>query len=106
LSFLRNHIDIIVDPEAHKRGHYSSDMVLILKDGREYKASIDIPPGSVGNELAEEDFTTRFYDCVEFSGLSFFAERADTIFNTLKNFEKLESIYEFIDLFKGDNLTV
>ncbi len=81
-------------------------MVLILKDGREYKASIDIPPGSVGNELAEEDFTTRFYDCVEFSGLSFFAERADTIFNTLKNFEKLESIYEFIDLFKGDNLTV
>lgn len=106
LSFLKNHVDVIVDPETHKRGHYSSDMVLMLKDGGKYKASIDIPPGSVGNELTEEDFTTRFYDCVEFSGLSCFSERAETIFKALKNFEKLESIYEIVDLFKGNNLTV
>lgn len=102
LTFLRERVQVIVVPELHQRGHYSSDLQVILKDGRQFSASIDIPPGSPGNELQEEDFTRRFYDCVDFGALPCMAQRADRIFNTLGAFEEIDRIQDFVELFKGE----
>lgn len=102
LDYYRDHVKVIVVPELHERGHYSSAMTVTLKDGSEYSASIDIPPGSVGNELADADFVSRFYDCVAFGEMPCMARRADTIFDMIQNFEKITDIYDFIEQFKGE----
>jgi len=102
LTFLKEKIVKIVDPKLHERGHYSSEMVVTLKDGRQLKGSIDIPPGSPGNEIPEEGFRSRFYDCVEFGGQEFMAKKADKLYETLQNVAALSDIRELIPMFLAD----
>lgn len=102
LDYLHDHVRTTVEPKLHERGHYSSEMVITLKDGRQWKGSIDIPPGSPGNELAEEDFRSRYYDCVEFGGAEFMHEKADALFDALGHVERLADIREIIPLFLAD----
>ena len=104
LAFYHDRVRVIVVPELHERGHYSSAMRLICRDGRQLEASIDIPPGSIGNELKEEDYVNRFYDCIRFSELPWMNERADIIFNALGRFENIEDLGRFTALFGEDGV--
>ncbi len=102
LSFLREKVKTSVEPALHERGHYSSAMEISLRDGRTLRGSIDIPPGSPGNEIPEEGFRSRFYDCVAFGGTNFMARKADTLYDTLHRTAELADIRDIIPLFLAD----
>jgi 2-methylcitrate dehydratase PrpD len=88
LGFLDEKVVVISDEGiAHTRGHYSSDLVILLKDGRVLKGSIDIPPGTPEYPMTEEEHKQRFYECVEFAARPWLTERADDIFKALKSLE-------------------
>ena len=98
LDFLEEHVELIVSEEVHKRGHYSSDMELILKDGRVFLGSIDIPPGHAGNPMTDEEFTGRFYECVEYSHLKWFEDHKDELLDVLTHIEKQDNLRTLVSL--------
>lgn len=98
LDFLEKRVELVVSEEVHKRGHYSSDMELILKDGSIYRASIDIPPGHAGNPMSREDFVRRFYESAEYSGLEYFKEHKDELFDLLDHIEQADDVRKLIAL--------
>lgn len=102
IDFLHEHVEVVVVPELHERGHYSCAMEVRLKDGTLYSDSNDVPPGTFGNELKAQDFESRFHDCIAFGGRSEFRERSAAIYEAINNFEKIVKIDDFIILFKGD----
>lgn len=92
-------IEVISDPSIEARHHYSSDIRVRLKDGRELTERTDVPPGTPGNPMREEEHRRRFFDCVEFSGHAWIAERADEILNYLENIEKAQDVRDGVALF-------
>ncbi|MDR3363687.1 MAG: MmgE/PrpD family protein [Clostridiales Family XIII bacterium] len=88
LGFLKEKVVVVTDESiAHTRGHYSSDLVITLKDGRALKGSIDVPPGTPEYPMTEEEHKQRFYECMEFADRPWLSERADDIFRSLKSLE-------------------
>jgi 2-methylcitrate dehydratase PrpD len=97
LQYLEERVEVISDESiAATRGHYSSDLVVKLKDGRVFKGSIDIPPGTPAYPMTDEEHTQRFYDCVRFANEAWLTERAD---NILKGISELETQQDVRDLF-------
>ncbi len=97
LEFVKK-IETVCDPGMdHTRTHYASDIEVFTTDGKSYKGSIDVSPGTQEAPLKDEDFKRRFYDCVDFSGKDFLAERADHIFDLCMRIDELEDVQELFD---------
>lgn len=101
LKYLEDRVVVVSDESiARTRGHYSSDLVISLKDGRVLKGAIDIPPGTPAYPMTEEEHRQRFYDCVAFAGIPWLAERADAIHEGLKALESQEDVRDLFALFQ------
>lgn len=99
LDFVKK-IETVCDPGMdHTRPHYASDIEVFTKDGRSFKGSIDISPGTEEAPLVDEDFKRRFYDCVDFAGKDFIAQRADAAYDLCMKVAELESIDDLFNAF-------
>ncbi|MDR1027915.1 MAG: MmgE/PrpD family protein [Clostridiales Family XIII bacterium] len=88
LDFIKDRVVVTSDESiTHTRKHYSSDLIITLKDGRVLKGSIDVPPGTPEYPMTEEEHKHRFYECVEFAARPWLTERADEIFQAMKSLE-------------------
>ena len=82
------------------RSHYSSDLRIVTKDGRDIKKSIDIPPGTPDYPITKEEHTARFYDCVSIANKEYITERADEILERLSNIDKESDVRDLFALFQ------
>ncbi|MDR1573825.1 MAG: MmgE/PrpD family protein [Clostridiales Family XIII bacterium] len=92
-------IKVISDPTIEARHHYSSDIRIWLRDGRTLEGKIDVPPGTPGNPMTEEEHRQRFFDCVDFAGKEWIAARADKILAYLGTIEDARDVREGVALF-------
>ena len=98
-AFLAERVEVVND-ESLKREHYSSDIVVKLKSGAEYKGSIDIPPGTPAYPMTDEEHKNRFYDCAAFGNLPWMGkEKRDLIYATLENIEEAKDLNGFVSVF-------
>jgi 2-methylcitrate dehydratase PrpD len=89
--FITEKVRVISDEARFaNRHHYSTDLHIVTKDGRDITGSIDTPPGTPGYPMTEEEHTARFYDCVAFADKQEISARADEILMRLRTLE-LES---------------
>lgn len=99
LSFI-DKIETVCDTGMdHTRPHYASDLEVFTLDGKVYKGSMDISPGTQEAPLTDEDFKRRFYDCVDFAKKDFLSERADMIFEKCYHILEMDDISELIAAF-------
>jgi len=91
LCFIRNKITVVLDPSVEKT-HYSSDIRVRVKDGREYRGQIDIPPGTPAYPMTDDEHRQRFYDCVEFSGKQWLKGREDEILDYIGALESHDDV--------------
>lgn len=82
------------------RSHYSSDLRIRTKDGRDVTHSIDIPPGTPDYPITKEEHKARFYDCVSIANKEKITERADEIFDRINNIDKEADIRDLFALFQ------
>lgn len=95
-SFLAEHVEVINDPGVC-REHYSSDIVVRLKTSAVFNGSIDVPPGTPGNPMSDEEHRRRFYDCIEFADLPWmFKQKYNLLLLTLETIEELKDIQELV----------
>jgi 2-methylcitrate dehydratase PrpD len=93
LKFLEEKVFVVIDEDiAATREHYSSDLVVTLKDGRVLKGSIDVPPGTPAYPMTEEEHKQRFYDCVGLGDIPKVTKNADDFFEGLKTLETVEDV--------------
>jgi 2-methylcitrate dehydratase PrpD len=89
LRFIEEKVHVISnDRRFVQRHHYSSDIRVVTKDGRDILGSIDTPPGTPDYPMTDEEHTARFYDCVAFADKAWINERKDEI---LRRFRAIES---------------
>lgn len=94
LSFVEK-IETVCDTSMDgTRPHYASDIEVYDKNGQVYKGSIDVSPGTEEAPLDDADFKRRFYDCVDFGGVDFIADRADELYQMCLQAEELKNIDE------------
>jgi 2-methylcitrate dehydratase PrpD len=101
LKFIDENVSVISDESiAASRVHYSSDLIVTLKDSRVLKGSIDIPPGTPKYPMTDAEHKQRFYDCVEFANKPWLTQRADAIFNGLSGLESHGDVRSLFALFQ------
>jgi 2-methylcitrate dehydratase PrpD len=99
LKYMEEKVFVVIDETiAATRDHYSSDLVVTLKDGRTFKGSIDVPPGTPAYPMTEEEHRQRFYDCVGIGNIPRVTEKADEIFKNLKTLETIEDVRSLFSL--------
>jgi 2-methylcitrate dehydratase PrpD len=92
-------IEVVCDTSMdHGRTHYSSDILVVTKDGRELSGSIDVSPGTEGTPLSEADFERRYYDSIDFGGKPALKEREKDIFAHLQDLELLPDVCALIPM--------
>ncbi|MDR0875010.1 MAG: MmgE/PrpD family protein [Clostridiales Family XIII bacterium] len=97
-KFIKEKVTVISDPSVG-RTHYSTDLRVWTKDGKEYHGQIDIPPGTPGNPMTDEDHRSRFYDCVGVSGIPWLKGREESILSFLNTMEEQEDVRGLIPYF-------
>ena len=98
VNFVKERITVISDPSV-ERVHYSTDMRVWTKDGKEYHGQIDIPPGTPANPMTDEEHRGRFYDCVKFSGKQWLMGREEAILSYIENLEAKDDVCGIIPMF-------
>ena len=98
VSFVKERVSVSMDP-AVDRTHYSVDMRVYTKDGKEHFGQTDIPPGTPSKPMTDEQHRQRLYDCVDFSGKQWFRGREEAILDFVDTLETKEDIRSFIQLF-------
>jgi 2-methylcitrate dehydratase PrpD len=99
LKYLSERVTVICDEERFKsRGHYSTDLRIVTKDGNEYCSSIDIPPGTPEYPMTEEEQTARYYDCLNFADIPWVNARADELLSRLRSLENESNALEVFAL--------
>jgi 2-methylcitrate dehydratase PrpD len=97
--FIEERVRVISDDTRFvKRGHYSSDLRIVTKDGREFSGSIDIPPGTPDYPMTEEEHTARYYDCIAVAAIPWISERADEILRRVRSLEGEENALDVLRL--------
>jgi 2-methylcitrate dehydratase PrpD len=97
--FIEERIRVVSDDTRFvNRGHYSSDLRIVTKDGRDFFGSIDIPPGMPEYPMTEDEHTARFYDCVEVSGISLMRDRADELLRRIRGLDSEENALDVLAL--------
>jgi 2-methylcitrate dehydratase PrpD len=97
--FIEERVRVVSDDARFvNRGHYASDLHIVTKDGRDFFGSVDIPPGTPGYPMTEDEHTARFYDCVEVSGLSWIGARADEILRRVRSLDSEENALDVLAL--------
>ena len=98
ISFIKEKITVISEP-AVDRTHYSSDIHVRTKGGKEYSGQIDIPPGTPANPMTDDEHEMRFYDCIKFSGIPWLKGREKSILSFFETLEEKEDVRSMIPLF-------
>ncbi|MDR1572231.1 MAG: MmgE/PrpD family protein [Clostridiales Family XIII bacterium] len=99
LKYMEEKVSVVIDEGiAATREHYSSDLVVTLKDGRVLKGSIDVPPGTPAYPMTEDEHRQRFHDCVGIGDIPRVTEKADEIFRYLKTLENAEDVRALLSL--------
>lgn len=98
-QFLAERVEVINDPDAG-RSHYSSDIVVRLKNGVVLNGSIDVPPGTPDNPMTDEEHRRHFQDCVSFANLPWLTDKkCKSILSVIEGIENVASINSIIPLF-------
>jgi len=97
-DFVKNNVKVIEDPSV-ERVHYSTDMRVFTKDGKEYHGETDVPPGTPANPMTDEEHRARFFDCVGFSGKEWLRGREESILGFIDALETKNNALEIIPLF-------
>ncbi|MDR1815506.1 MAG: MmgE/PrpD family protein [Clostridiales Family XIII bacterium] len=98
MDFIKTKIDVISEP-AVGRTHYSADLHVLTKDGGDYRGQIDIPPGTPGHPMTDEEHRARFYDCVRVSGHKWLEGREERILGFFETLEEQADVRDIIPLF-------
>lgn len=102
LTFLER-VVAVADPVLEEtRGHYSNDLIVTASDGRVFRRSVDVPPGTPGNPLSEEEHRQRFFDCVAFQDKRWLDGRAGEIYRLLTHLEEEKTLDGLIALFQPE----
>ncbi len=91
-------VSVISDPEMEKRDHTSTDMRVLMLDGREYVRMMEIAPGAPGNPLSQEEHEERFWDCIRFAERPFPDEKAKQILDAVDRLETINDVRSLIPL--------
>ena len=89
----------MVPDTSVERTHYSADIRVFTKDGKEHHGQIDIPPGTPKYPMTDEEHRNRFFDCVKFSGKEWLKGREETILDFINTLETKDDIREIVPLF-------
>ena len=98
VNFVKEKVTVTSDT-AIERTHYSTDIIVRTKEGKEYHEQIDIPPGTPANPMTDEEHRRRFYDCVEYSGKQWLKGREEAILNYIETLETKDDVRGMIPLF-------
>ena len=98
VGFIKEKVQVISDTAA-ERTHYSSDICVFMKDGKEFSGQIDVPPGTPANPMTDEEHRARFYDCVRVSGIEWLKGREENILEFLGALEQKDDVRDIIPLF-------
>ena len=98
VSFTKEKITVTSDP-AVDRTHYSSDIRVRTKNGKEHFGQIDIPPGTPQKPMTDEEHRQRFYDCVKCSRKTWLHGREEAILNYIETLETKDDVRGIIPLF-------
>jgi 2-methylcitrate dehydratase PrpD len=85
----------ILEPEL---GSYSSRVELKTKDGKVYRAVVDVLRGSIQNPLSTDELVSKFKDCARYAKIPMSASTIDRIINNILNLEKIKDISEITRL--------
>ena len=91
-------ISVTSDPELDARGHTALDLTVFMKSGEEHLKKMDIAPGFPGNPLTQKDHENHFWDCLDFSAITFPKERAEELLKTIDQVEDLKDVQVLIPL--------
>ncbi len=94
-------IKVTSDPELKKQDVRGMDMEVRTKQGAVYRKSIDIPPGSPGNELTKEEHIARFRDCVSYGGKPLPKKNPEKIISMVDRIEETKDIRDLISLLQS-----
>ena len=97
-SFIKEKV-VVISTTSVERTHYSSDIHVWTNDGKEYRGQIDVPPGTPGDPMTDEEHRQRFYDCIKFSGKQWLAGREESILDYIETLESKDDIRSMIPLF-------
>ena len=98
VNFIKEKVTVTSDPSVD-RTHYSSDIRVRTKSGKEYLGQIDIPPGTPKNPVTDEGHRQRFFDCVKSSGKTWMHGREEDILDYIETLETKDDICGIIPLF-------
>ena len=91
-------ISVTSDPELDARGHTALDLKVFMNSGEEHLKKMDIAPGFPGNPLTQKDHENHFWDCLDFSAITFPKERAEELIKTIDQVEDLNDVRVLIPL--------
>ena len=97
-SFIKEKVTVVSEP-AVDRGHYSVDIRVWTKGGKEFCGQTDIPPGTPANPMTSAEHRSRFFDCVSFSGTPWFEGREEDILGFIGALEEQADVREMVRLF-------
>lgn len=98
-KFINEKVTVISDESITTRTHYSSDLIIWTKDGNKYHGQIDVPPGTPDFPMTDEDHRSRFYDCVDVSGIEWFKGKEESILDFFLHLDEVDDVRELIPLF-------
>jgi 2-methylcitrate dehydratase PrpD len=99
LDFAKNKVTVIPSLDLQTRHHYSADITVRTKSGKNYFEQSEIPPGTPKKPLSDEDFGQRWFDCIEYGEKPFLRTRAENNLAILGRVETLADIREIIAQF-------
>ena len=100
LARMTKKVEVVGDAECDallKIGKDSAAVEVVLKNGEKYVASVEIPKGSLGMPLTDEELQTKFIDL---ASLVFDAVVTRKIASTVLNTEKLTNIEDLTSLLR------
>jgi 2-methylcitrate dehydratase PrpD len=86
----------LAHPENWPTGvNLTQEVIVRLKDGREYSHRVNIPKGDPKNPMTDEEILTKFKDCARLAPVSLEAER---LLELIHKIESLDNIVELMNV--------
>jgi 2-methylcitrate dehydratase PrpD len=93
---LTSRVDVLMDPAMETRGHTPVDIMVRMKDGREFFRQLDIAPGFPGNPLSPEEHEARFRDCIAYAKKPIQKDKVDEIVERVASMERMDDVRALI----------
>lgn len=91
-------VHVTSDHDVEKRDQRAMEMEVCTKGGRTYQKRIDVPRGSPGNEMTQDEHIARFRQCASYCKKPLPQENVERIISVVGSLESLNDVRDLVQL--------